>query len=537
MQNEQLDDCTCTFVENVANRGMSCVGILALVALSFWCVGCESSSVSEITKSNVFVETESSESNSESFLSSETEYHPMSSSFEVEIFEMSSSEVDAFESSSSMLVFGVMTDERNGKKYKTVEIDGNVWMAENLDYEIPGYKAYCNENNPDNCIKYGRNYDWNAAMGASVVGCKISDHVVMTAYQGICPEGWHIPSYSEWKRLVAYAGDSSGVRLKSKEGWVDGAGTDDYGFSALPSGEYYPSFRRYVVEYGIAIGYLTCMWSSSGPGQMFTFSHDAYYVIEGSGPRGSPHCMVRCIKGQGIEAPCDEVDTIASIEPTGVSNDSIVDTRDGKVYRTVKIGNYVWMAENLDYADSASTQNLVGNTACGAKSNFENESDCETFGRLYTWFAAMDVDEEQCVDGCTNDDEVYQGICPTGFHLPTKVEIEILLKAVGAVDSDSMLLDKSFCGKPGHCTDEFGFSARLPISYIDSSYYERQSGSLIGNFWSSTENVHTFHRMSAYSLQLVCLYMTNEVGLNYMDFGAISRVKEDLSFVRCVRKI
>ena len=97
MQNEQLDDCTCTFVENVANRGMSCVGILALVALSFWCVGCESSSVSEITKSNVFVETESSESNSESFLSSETEYHPMSSSFEVEIFEMSSSEVEAFE--------------------------------------------------------------------------------------------------------------------------------------------------------------------------------------------------------------------------------------------------------------------------------------------------------------------------------------------------------------------------------------------------------------------------------------------------------
>ena len=65
---------------------------------------------------------------------------------------------------------------------------------------------------------------------------------------------------------------------------------------------------------------------------------------------------------------------------------SMTDSRDGQIYKTVKIGDQIWMAENLNYADSIKTPSLIGKSWCYAN----KAENCAVTGRLYTWTAAID---------------------------------------------------------------------------------------------------------------------------------------------------
>jgi len=111
-----------------------------------------------------------------------------------------------------------MTDNRDGKKYKTVKIGSQTWMAENLNYDADDSKCY--DNDSGNCAKYGRLYNWSTALRA-------------------CPSGWHLPEGKEWDALTIFidGGNSGGTKLKAKSCWNNnGNGMDEFGFSALPGG-------------------------------------------------------------------------------------------------------------------------------------------------------------------------------------------------------------------------------------------------------------------------------------------------------------
>ncbi len=126
----------------------------------------------------------------------------------------------------------MLIDTRDGQGYKSVKIGTLTWMAQNLNYAGPvgAEVGSCLDNNPSNCSLYGRNYTWTEVMAGSPASTANPSGV-----RGICPIGWHVPSYSEFYNLVNFVGRTfAGKVLKSTSGWTDGGnGTDDFGFNGL----------------------------------------------------------------------------------------------------------------------------------------------------------------------------------------------------------------------------------------------------------------------------------------------------------------
>ena len=145
-----------------------------------------------------------------------------------------------------------LTDLRDGQVYRTTTISiptldySEVWMAENLNYETGN--SFCYGDNPDKCNTYGRLYTWAAAVGKTEEEC-CYEHCNLPSgnIRGVCPMGWHLPSYSEWEALIVAVDGSiteyeydntAGKRLKSISGWIEnGNGIDSYSFSAFPAGD------------------------------------------------------------------------------------------------------------------------------------------------------------------------------------------------------------------------------------------------------------------------------------------------------------
>jgi uncharacterized protein (TIGR02145 family) len=121
---------------------------------------------------------------------------------------------------------------------ESVKIGNQVWMKKNLNVTTAS-GSWCYGNNPANCDKYGRLYDWATAMNLPS-SCNTSSCAsqIKAKHRGICPEGWHVPTNAEWKTLTDFVGSPAGKKLKSKSG----NGTDDFGFSALPGGNRGGSF-------------------------------------------------------------------------------------------------------------------------------------------------------------------------------------------------------------------------------------------------------------------------------------------------------
>jgi uncharacterized protein (TIGR02145 family)/uncharacterized repeat protein (TIGR02543 family) len=396
---------------------------------------------------------------------------------------------------------GSFTDPRDGQTYRTARILDLTWMAVNLNFETEN--SWCYDNDEKKCQRYGRLYDWHTAMS-------------------VCPAGWRLPSGDDWDDIVRLAGGwgLGGTKLKSKIGWDLMNGTNEYGFSAIPGGHRdscgvfsysgedglwwnatefdadYAQFRlinQYTNAHvgncskanGLSVRCVRgCEGSGEGcftlevavtpenggtvaPGGIIEYDAGAVaritateregYMFTGwSGASTSTNATVR------ITMDGDKTLT-ASFEKINIAIENFTDPRDGREYRSVKIGATTWMAENLNFKTEKSW--------CYDY----DEENCQKYGRLYDWNAAI-------------------AACPFGWRLPTNEDWENLDLATGGCAVDRRLRTRSGWDISrltfNRGTDEFGFSAMAGGYYSPCGWAEGFSGiGDTGSWWSATESV------------------------------------------------
>ncbi len=363
------------------------------------------------------------------------------------------------------IVFAFVTDEKDNHVYKTVVIDGQTWMAENMAYQ--GGDVTCladTENYPDFIEQYGCLYSWEDAVK-------------------VCPTGWRLPTEADFTALIAYVGGTEhGADLISVAAPYI-TGNDTYGFGALPAG-YYESPKFWFVNW------LTRFWTST---ERDSDNTRAYYMSMGGSKADIAYAekstgfSVRCIKdenakpkecdpgfygseclpctckhgtcndglkGDGHCSKCDDSNTWTGEDCDKCANSLMTGENCNECKNVLKKGancdqsNYVdingtkWAVKNqntTEFRDSLIRDPIT----C----HYRNEDTFKKYGCLYVWADAKDV-------------------CPLGWRLPKKQDFEDLIAYLGGTSStaptSSSLRDTSWGG-----TNTTGFSA-LPAGYRTS---------------------------------------------------------------------
>lgn len=144
----------------------------------------------------------------------------------------------------------------------------------------------------------------------------------------------------------------------------------------------------------------------------------------------------------------------------------LTDERDGEVYKTAKIGDQIWMGQNLRYYTTEPAE------GCEYTYNDESEdvSDLDTYGRLYSWIGAARIPCDYITKKASFEGDEFstphQGICPKGWHIPTLDEWK---KTIEFTDGNVYkLLSTSWSGSRYNYagTDEYGFNILPPPSGV-----------------------------------------------------------------------
>jgi len=195
----------------------------------------------------------------------------------------------------------LLIDYRDGQKYQTVQIGTQCWMQQSLNIGLMingsnnqtdngAIEKYCYNNSEAKCTIYGGLYQWDEMMG----------YTTTAGIQGICPQGWYIPTDAEWTELTSFLGGESVAGGKMKEAgtvhWASpnyGA-TNSSGFTGLANG------YRYINGIFSAMSVVGYWWSSSQYNSNNAWVRNLYFSnpeVERSNHNKEQHGFsVRCIK-------------------------------------------------------------------------------------------------------------------------------------------------------------------------------------------------------------------------------------------------
>ena len=532
----------------------------------------------------------------------------------------------------------------DGNTYNTVLIGYQCWMKENLrttkyadntgiaqgsndDYSETIAYWYYPDDNSSNMPTYGLLYNWKAVMGNSS-----SSSANPSRVQGICPNGWHVPSNAEWTQLTDYVSSQSAYvcgnedtyiakALASTMGWNSNTSTCAVGntptdnnatnFSALPAGSYYGGYYSFGYDAGFwsatesgssnayspylacnqAYVYRTSYYKSNGysvrcvrdvtvttaevtnitsttassggniiddgettitaRGVCWSTSHNPTisdsHTTDGNGtgsfisnltnltPRTTYYVRAYATSSLGTEYGQEEIFTTEFENPCP-GTPTLTDI-DGNTYNTVQIGQQCWMKENLRAKKYADGTSIAQGSSTSTTTGYwyypnDNSSNMATYGLLYNWKAVM-----QNSSSSSANPSGVQGICPTGWHVPSDAEWTQLTDYVSSQSeyvcgNDSTYIAKALASIMGWMSstttcavgntpvdnNATGFSV-LPAGGYNGSYYSFGSSAY---FWSAT------NRYSSSACARSLYYADARVSLgNYSKGYSLS--------VRCVR--
>lgn len=175
--------------------------------------------------------------------------------------------------------YGSVIDNRDGRIYRTVDIAGMTWMAENLTYATIG--ADCRDSLSIGCV-----YSWNAAMNLAEGDTAESSAI----HKGVCMDGWHIPDTTEWRTILDEAPIAC---FKSSMGWPLGSNTT--GLSLVPIG--------YYVGAGIAYSYSSKAYADYITANYFLVS-TSLIPMPDSSDKKIPHGSVMSFEVESERASC-----------------------------------------------------------------------------------------------------------------------------------------------------------------------------------------------------------------------------------------
>jgi uncharacterized protein (TIGR02145 family) len=338
-----------------------------------------------------------------------------------------------------------VTTYRNGDPIPHVE-DPVEWAALTTG-------AWCYyDNNPDTEPAFGKLYNWYA----------VNDP------RGLAPEGYHIPTHTEWQTLVDTVGGNTtaGLALKERGSLERTCATDVNAlywqkaniisptnssfFTALPGG------RRSGSNFE-DLGYYGYWWSSTETNaSASSFMHLAYSTNQAyttSSISKDKGMSVRLVKGEPLPVTCSDV----------------------------TIGSQIWTGCNLavtTYSNGDSIPEVTdpiewSNLTTGAWCYYNNDPSTEPlYGKLYNWYAVNDP----------------RGLAPVGYHIPTDCEVATLSDYLGGDLVAGAAMKEAGTThwlSPNNATNSSGFTA-LPAGVLNDAGTFEGIGDTT-RWWTSTE--------------------------------------------------
>jgi uncharacterized protein (TIGR02145 family) len=366
----------------------------------------------------------------------------------------------------------------SSESFEKVKIGEQIWMKKNLDVnhfrngdpiqEVKSYQewekatkekipAWCYyENDPEKGKVYGKLYNWYAVVDP----------------RGLAPEGWHIPTYGEWEVLLKYLGSDKGIKLKHTNGWIEGGGNNESGFSGLPGncryedGEFNERNNMYFWSCTEGSSYFAwCLASIFIHWYGSVFEHNTslrYRYEKGSG------LSVRCLSGNKVQVK--------------TSNFTKKATLYSQSYKSKKIGDLEWMTKNLDVSHFQNGDSIFEAKNSGAWKRACKEGrpawcyydfapeNGEKYGKLYNFAAVTDP----------------SGLAPKGWYIPSEDNWFDLICFLDDNINTNMKSKTGWLGK-NNGSNASGFEG-LPGGYCSESGIFYSKGSE-GYWWSNTETI------------------------------------------------